>query len=312
MVFDGERAPPAVADVDGDGSPDVAAVSWTGSVYLWSNTGALKPGFPRNVNPLNLAAPNPLGSVVLGDGDGDGSRELYFQVGANVWAFHADGTEVYNGDANAATIGLFKSTNVGFSYGTPALADITGDGHPELICGMRDGKIHVWPATSSAAELPGFPVTTGGNITSSPAVGDLDGDGHPEIVVGSSDNKLYALRWDGTAQPGWPQNIALQQDLDSSPALGDLTGDGRPDVVCASSSGRVYAWRHDGAPLPGFPAEIKDRQGAYVACRRSWSGTRSAASSRSAPMASRSWGFPCSRRTRSTAGPRPGTWTATA
>lgn len=260
---------PAVGDVDHDGAPEIAAVSWTGSLYLFGADGQVRPGFPRNLNLLNLASPNPLGSVAMDDLDGDLDLELVVFVGANIFAFHHTGAELLDGDANPATIGLFKSTSTGFSYGTPALADLTGDGLPEIICGMRDGRVHVFQATTSAVELPGFPVITGGNITSSPAIGDLDDDGQPEIVVGSSVGQMIVLRGDGTPLPGWPQSIQLQQDLDSSPALGDLTGDGLPDVVCGASNGRLFAWRGDGVPLPGFPVIILDRLGQPAPLRSS-------------------------------------------
>ncbi len=260
---------PAVGDADLDGFPDIAAVSWTGSLYLWSAEGVVKPGFPKNLNVQGLATPNPLGSVAMADVDGDGTLELFCSVGAVLFAFHPDGTELLDGDNNPATTGVFKVTSTPTSYGTPALRDLNGDGRPEIIAGMRDGRVHVFEATTSAVELPGFPVVTGGSITASPAVGDLDNDGSPDIVVGSSSGNMFALKADGTPVPGWPKSIALLQDLDSSPALGDLTGDGIPDVVCGASNGRVHAWRNDGTILPGFPVLILDSQGAAVPLRSS-------------------------------------------
>jgi hypothetical protein len=259
---------PTVGDVDLDGSPEIAAVSWNAQLYLWDEFGVVKPGFPKNVNASGQADPNPLGSVAMGDIDLDGDLELFFLVGAYLYGFHHDGTQIVDGDANPATTGVIKHGPAAYSYGTPALADLNGDGRPEVIAGMRDGKLYVYnPATWT--QLAGFPYTTAGNITSSPAVGDIDNDGQLEIVFGASDSKVYALNTDGTATTGWPQGIQLQEDFDSSPALGDLTGDGIPDVVIGASNGRLFAWRNNGTILAGWPLFIRDALGNNVAVRSS-------------------------------------------
>lgn len=259
---------PTVGDVDLDGSPDIAAVSWNAQLYLWDEFGQVKPGFPKNVNVAGQSDPNPLGSVAMGDIDLDGDLELFVMVGAYLYGFHHDGTEIVDGDGNPATQGVIKQGPAAYCYGTPALADLNGDGRPEVIAGMRDGKLYVYnPATWT--QLPGFPYTTAGNITSSPAIGDIDNDGQLEIVFGASDSKVYALNTDGTPAAGWPQGIQLQEDFDSSPALGDLTGDGIPDVVIGASNGRLFAWRNNGTILPGWPLFIRDALGANVAVRSS-------------------------------------------
>ncbi|MDZ4805647.1 MAG: C25 family cysteine peptidase [Candidatus Eisenbacteria bacterium] len=259
---------PAVGDVDLDGSPEVAAVSWLANLYLWNEFGQIESGWPRNLNVQSLVDPNPLSSVAMGDVDGDGDLELFVMCGRVLFGFHHTGAEIVDGDANPATIGVIKIINTAYCYGTPALADMNGDGRPEVIVGMRDRKLHVFNPVNWT-ELPGFPYTTLGEITSSPAVGDIDNDGQPEIIFGASDSKVYALNGDGTAATGWPQGIQLNEDFDSSPAIGDLTGDGIPDVVTGASNGVVFAWRNNGTLLPGWPVLIKDALGANVAVRSS-------------------------------------------
>lgn len=259
---------PAVGDVEPDGSPEVAAVSWTANLYLWTETGVPKPGFPKNLNVFSQVDPNPLGSVAMADVDGNGDLEIFCLVGRALFGFHHDGTEIRDGDANPSTVGIFKLTATPYSYGTPALADLTGDGLPEVIVGTRDNQLHVMNAITGAS-LPGFPFVTAGNITSSAAVGDIDNDGLPEIVFGASDSKVYALNPDGTAVPNWPQGVQLQEDFDSSPALGDLTGDGIPDVVIGASNGSVRAWRSTGVALTGWPVLIRDNLGVSVPVRSS-------------------------------------------
>lgn len=259
---------PAVGDVDLDGSPEVAAVSWPAMLYLWDEFGVPRSGWPRSVNVQNLVDPNPLGSVAMADVDGDEDLELFCIVGKIIYGFHHDGSEIRDGDSNPSTIGVFKATGTAYSYGTPALADLTGDGLPEVIAGTRDGRLHVMNGVTGA-ELTGFPYVVASDITSSPAVGDIDNDTYPEIIFGSSIAKVYALNPDATAVSGWPQGIQLSEDLDSSPALGDLTGDGIPDVACGASNGRLFAWRSTGLIMTGWPVFIRDNAGVNVAVRSS-------------------------------------------
>ncbi len=262
---------PAVGDVEPDGIPDVAAVSWPTNLYLWNNKGQIKPGWPKNLNVQSLIDPNPLGSVTMGDVDGDGDLELFVQCARAIFGFHHDGTEIVDGDSNPATIGVLRLTPTAYSYATPALADLNGDGMPELICGMRDGKVYVMnPITG--ANMPGFPYSAGGNITASPAVADIDNDGQPDIVVAASTStsiQMQVLKANGTMVTGWPQGISMNEDFDSSPAVGDLTGDGIPDIVCGASNGRVFAWRNTGAILAGWPVIITNNLGQNVPVRSS-------------------------------------------
>ena len=68
-------------------------------------------------------------------------------------------------------------------YSSPALGDLDGDGHLEVVVGSDDGKVYAWH--HDGTPVAGWPQTTGDVVDSSPALGDLDGDGHLEVVVGS-------------------------------------------------------------------------------------------------------------------------------
>jgi hypothetical protein len=259
---------PCVGDVDLDGSPEVAAVSWPSNLYLFNNRGEIMPGFPKFLNFQGILDPNPLGSVAMADADGDGDLELYVVCARAIFGFHHTGQEIVDGDLNPASVGVLKLTTIQFSYGTPALADLNADDLPELIVGMRDSRLYVLnPLTG--ANLPGFPYVSTSNITASPAIGDIDNDGLPEIVFGSSENKVFVMNPNATAVPGWPQGVQLQEDLDSSPAIGDLSGDGIPDVVIGASNGNIFAWRSTGSLLPGWPKQIRNSLNQPVAVRSS-------------------------------------------
>ena len=90
-----------------------------------------------------------------------------------VYAWHHDGTPVAG----------WPQTTGDMVYGSPALGDLDGDGHLEVVVGC--------------AGLQGLRLArqrhTGGRLAADhgrldqqpPALGDLDGDGDLEVVVGS-------------------------------------------------------------------------------------------------------------------------------
>ncbi len=73
---------------------------------------------------------------------------------------------------------------------SPALGDIDGDGHLEVVVGCRDGLVYALNGEDGSFL---WSYTTGGQVKSSPALGDIDDDGNLEVVVGSADFSVYAL-----------------------------------------------------------------------------------------------------------------------
>ena len=120
--------------------------------------------------------------------------------------------------------------------GSPTIADLDGDGWPEVAVADVEGWLHVWDHTGQPvkgfptqvnrawSEVPGCQTNIGPQcdefvahpvrdhvntvdhaFTSNPAAGDID-PAHPglELVVGSNDDHVYAWHGDGTPVPGWP------------------------------------------------------------------------------------------------------------
>ncbi len=77
-----------------------------------------------------------------------------------------------------------------------AIADISGDGYPEVITGS--GGFYVHAADACGREPEGWPKFTGQWVISTTAVGDIDGDKSLEVVVNSRSGWLYAWHTKGT------------------------------------------------------------------------------------------------------------------
>jgi hypothetical protein len=240
----------SVADLDGDGGRDVIGATWTSKQLLaFDAAGHLRSGFP-----VTLAA-EIWSSVAVGDLDANGWSEMVFaSLGGKIYAFKRDGSEWLDGDANPATLGVFKSLGGTYNPGTPALADLLGDGRLEIVYGSIDGFLYAWKRDGS--NLPGFPVSLGSGVLGSVAIGRLDGPAGPlSIVVPVGNNVILVVESDGTIHPGFPVYLpTVAASRSPSPALADMSGDGLLDIVLAGTNGRIYVFDHNGAQVPPWSA----------------------------------------------------------
>lgn len=133
--------------------------------------------------------------------------------------------------------------------GSPAVADIDGDGTRDILV-PRGNKIINWqPDGSIAWEHE----AAGGRIWASPVVGNFVGDAALEIAYASREN-VYLLDSAGSVLPGFP--VSWDDELRSI-AAGDLDGDGDLEIVVAPARGGptdvMMAWHGDGSVVSGFP-----------------------------------------------------------
>jgi hypothetical protein len=80
-------------------------------------------------------------------------------------------------------------------FGSPALADVDGDGVADAINGSGAYLVRAYRADGSVP--PGFPKFTHGWHIASPTAGDVDGDGKIELVATTREGKLFV--WDTPA-----------------------------------------------------------------------------------------------------------------
>ena len=227
----------------------VVAPSWDSlKVYVFDPDGTVRPGWP-------FSSLDPVWSgVAVGDLNNDGSRELVFASnGTKFYVVRANGTEWMDGDADAGTQGVFKVLGASYNYGTPALADLDGNGQLDILYASTDGNLYAWRPDGS--NLPGFPVPIGVSTTASVAVGYLDGpsDTQLEIVVPSNNDSLYVFKKDGGRRTGFPIGMRIGgTSKNPSPVIADMNNDGFNDIVVAGTDGKIYVFDRNGALFPGF------------------------------------------------------------
>jgi hypothetical protein len=155
-----------------------------------------------------------------------------------------------------------------FSYSSPVLADLNGDGFREIICGDHSiengsGAVHIVDNTGTS--WIDWPKITGSWVYGPPSVGDIDADGLLDIAVGdqtlsaSPVNKVYAwTALTGASLPGFPINEV--SGINSQLLLADLDGDGMiellaDDNITIDLKGKYPGFNHDGTIMEDFLLE---------------------------------------------------------
>ncbi|MEM7066438.1 MAG: LamG domain-containing protein [Cyanobacteria bacterium P01_B01_bin.77] len=137
----GGRTTFAVADFDQDSQPDVALVDGSGSLWLYRNQGVRngQPMFTAQNLDINLGDATP---ITAGDRDGDGDLDLLVgTVAGGVNLIENTGNQrLARFRAPQPLLADGKALSLG-SLVAPTLADLNGDGVPELVTLGSDGQM---------------------------------------------------------------------------------------------------------------------------------------------------------------------------
>ena len=288
----------AVGDIDGDGDFEIVVVDDFNvmATALHVETGETVEGnWPRLVGSWFAWI---VGNPVLADLDGDGDSEIIVALDAEssdtdgLVALQGDGTFLWqrryitggpvsvadfdhDGDVEIALCGYGPGITrvhtfildhrgqqikrwLGGSRKGTAIADLDGDGTPELVFCTEDAvcAVHIDGSTVWTTKVT-EPLQGGGGLS----IGDLDSDGFSEIYVtnyveagGFAYALVYGFDHQGAMLTGAGFPKTLMGDPSScTPVIGDVDGDGQKELVVAVAGAPVIAWEADGSVTPGFP-----------------------------------------------------------
>jgi hypothetical protein len=222
MVGEGHPAPLALADVDGDGDLEIAdpiAFGVTNPLHHDATEAfeisyvADDFGEDSSTNVSNLLPFNSF--PAWGDLDQDGTPDLVnaglstihlASLGVNYLLDYQVPVVAWSGKTGDIFPGWPRQIEDVHIFSGFSIADVSGDGIPEVILGSAGFLVHAWDFEGNQA--PGFPKFTGNWIQATPTVGDIDGDGYLDVVVGTRDGLLFAwstrghadqkLEWNGS------------------------------------------------------------------------------------------------------------------
>jgi hypothetical protein len=247
----------AVADLNGDGKPDLVVASQCAS-------------YGSKHDPCSGAGTV---SILLGNGDGSFQQPVSYSSGAyeaacvSVADVNNDGTPdvvvanqcssyvnnacgngsgtvavlLGNGDGTLQTAVTYSSA--GYLADSVAVADVNGDGKPDLVVANQcvsyiddvcsgSGTLGVLLGNGDGTFQSATTYVSGGDLAGSVAVADVNGDGKLDLVVvnqfQSSTVGVLLGNGDGTFQSPLTYKTG---DRGFSVAVADVNGDGRPDLL---------------------------------------------------------------------------------
>jgi hypothetical protein len=235
-VGSGQDGPPALADLNHDGRPEIATFSVIGPAYVFRGDGT---SFLGN-DPRRASVARTLAADIFGVGSNSVDAPMYTGLGGGVLAeMGGKGTG-------------FQFLAPGAGLGKLADADLAAKQTPsDNLFGMwRVANADGTPTTGEFE--PAFPrVMNDMQFLTAPSVGDIDGDGLPEALEGSDVYDVHAFNLAGVEPQGWPKFTGGW--LAATPAIGDVDGDGYLNVVTITREGYLFVWRATGSACSNVP-----------------------------------------------------------
>ena len=249
----------AVADVNGDGHPDVLTA---------------------NIRTNSVA-------VLLGTGTGSFGNWVAYGTGADSWPNNVMAADVNNDGrldlltANTfnSTVGVLLGTGMGSfgpvtTYSTGALsspfslavADMNGDGQLDVLtANASTNAVGVLLGTGTGSFGAAAAYDTGaGTRPYCLALADMNGDGRPDVLTANVSTSTVSLLLSGAGSFGAAiAYSAGQSSYPQSIVVADVNGDGRPDILTTNSGSNTVgillnttALLPTRAALPGTTATL--------------------------------------------------------
>lgn len=240
-VFDADRKSPAweasvsldiasllIADVDGDGKPEILygdaqggtthAIDTTTKTQKWSIS----------------CSDSGVSGIALGDVNSDGAQEILWGAGGN--STGPDHLYIANPVTKAIE---WKSMHVDGPLSAVAVGDVDDDGENEIVMvsfesdsGYAEGVIHIFNARTHALKYQAKLGIMDWMGVRSVKIGDVDNDGKTEFVVTTGNIYDGVIRvYDGATHTLKRQSAGYNGNYFTALAIGDVDGDGKTEIV---------------------------------------------------------------------------------
>ena len=254
------------ADLNGDGKADLVVVNSCGSSNACSGDGTVGVLLNDGNGAFDTAVPYTTNGwltqqVAIGDVNGDGKPDI---VVVNQCASNP-GTTSCSTTGNVAVLlgngdGTFQAAvtydSGGYQSFAVAIADVNGDGKPDLLvvnyCGSSnacsgDGTVAVLLGNGDGTFQSSVTYDTGAAESDAIAVGDVNGDGKPDLIVanlcqvgtcdleGDESGSVSVLLGKGAGIFQQTANYVPDAIGTNAVAVADVNGDGKLDIAASSS-----------------------------------------------------------------------------
>ncbi len=222
---------PGLANLDNDPEPEIIAYSGIGDLFIINGDSTVA-WWQNGLRPISFAQ--------AADLIEDGTPEILAQHSAGRYMSLVKPPQTFGPSRIGTILWTRDFQDQGGQYGEPAIADVNGDGLPEIVLGTNDGFLNLIDASGETV----LRVEIGGDSFSPPAVADINADGRADVVVSVKDaenGRIYAISLDGIqAASGAVVGVtdvllwsAPARDRTSGTGLSvfDLDGDGYAEVI---------------------------------------------------------------------------------
>jgi len=252
----GSSIPMAIADLNGDGKPDLVVINQTTSTYgdgvagvlIGNGDGTFKPVVSYDTGAFGA------GSFAIGDLNNDGKLDLAIANCAPKGTTACPGNNGKisvlrgRGDGTFRPASVYRRGGGALFSGPVVIADVNSDGRPDLLVGnycllklgdcVGNGSVGVLLARSDGSFMPPVTYDSGGFDASSIVIADVSGDGKPDLVVSNGAVGVLIGNGNGTFQPG----VSYATGGNTGAVLvTDLNHDNIPDIVATNGTSDTAA-----------------------------------------------------------------------
>lgn len=248
---------PTVSDLDDDGTYEIITaqrVSATSAlIHVYKVDGTyFNENWPYDILSVSCFTPS------VGDIDNDGIKEI-------IVAGYNTGLHAIRPDGSLLPGFPVVNTGVAYSYQSPILVDLDGDGDLEIVGANHGDNSAYYVREHDGNYRTGWPKAAPSWTYAPPTVADVDGDGEYEIFAGHPKTQdgvplptIYGFNPDATNQENFPINKVGGNE--GVITIADINDDGVMELIFGSNItdsegyGFLHAYSVDGSgEIDGFP-----------------------------------------------------------